>query len=108
VTLFNAADGDSYDVLEEVHVVISNTGNVIFVPPGTFKSTCSIELDDYPFDEQRCELKFGSWTYDASQVNLSNASSEVDLSVYKKSGEWAIQGILKLILNIISALLLCI
>ena len=26
----------------------------------------------FPFDEQTCVIKFGSWTYDGFQVNLLN------------------------------------
>jgi hypothetical protein len=93
VVLFNAADDESYDLLKKIHVEVSNTGDVTYISPGTFKSTCSIELDDYPFDEQQCDLKFGSWTYDAGLVNLKNAYDMVDLSGYQKSGKWAIQSI---------------
>jgi len=25
----------------------------------------------FPFDEQNCDMKFGSWTYDGNQVKLS-------------------------------------
>jgi len=38
------------------------------VPPGIFKSTCKIDITWFPFDDQHCEMKFGSWTYDGNQV----------------------------------------
>lgn len=38
------------------------------MPPGIFKSTCKIDITWFPFDDQRCEMKFGSWTYDGFQV----------------------------------------
>ena len=37
---------------------------------------------------QVCELKFGSWTYDGFQVDITNRSDRVDLSNYVYSGEW--------------------
>lgn len=40
----------------------------MYVPPGIFKSTCKIDITWFPFDDQRCEMKFGSWTYDGFQV----------------------------------------
>jgi len=44
------------------------------------------------FDEQRCPLKFGSWTYDGFQMDLVNLSWSGDLSKYTTSGEWDLVG----------------
>ena len=33
-----------------------------------FKSTCKIDITWFPFDDQQCDLKFGSWTYSGWQV----------------------------------------
>jgi len=30
-----------------------------YLPPGMFKSICIIKIENFPFDEQHCELKFG-------------------------------------------------
>ncbi len=35
-------------------------------------------------------MKFGSWTYDAAQVNLTKRRDNVDMSNYIRSGEWHI------------------
>jgi len=40
--------------------------------------------------DQLCKLKFGSWTYDAAQVNLTKRRDNVDMSNYIRSGEWHI------------------
>jgi len=32
-----------------------------WVPPGLFLSTCKIDITWFPFDDQLCEMKFGSW-----------------------------------------------
>ena len=34
----------------------------------SFKSTCKIDITWFPFDDQQCDLKFGSWTYSGWQV----------------------------------------
>jgi nicotinic acetylcholine receptor len=40
--------------------------------------------------DQLCKLKFGSWTYDAAQVNLTKRRDNVDMTNYIRSGEWHI------------------
>ena len=46
------------------------TGMCTYIPPGIFKSTCKIDITWFPFDDQDCDMKFGSWTYDGFKVNL--------------------------------------
>lgn len=43
--------------------------------------------------DQLCKLKFGSWTYDAAQVNLTKRRDNVDMTNYIRSGEWHIVNI---------------
>jgi len=38
--------------------------------PVIFRSSCHIDVADFPFDEQNCSLKLGSWTYNANQVDM--------------------------------------
>jgi len=49
-------------------------GRVRWEPPAIYKSSCTIDVEFYPFDKQLCTLKFGSWTYDGYQVSLPVAS----------------------------------
>ena len=60
--LYNSAD--SFDSTSKVNGLIESNGNTCYVPPGMFRSTCSILVDDWPFDEQVCTLKFGRYQTD--------------------------------------------
>jgi hypothetical protein len=51
-------------------VVVNSEGGCLYVPPGIFKSTCKIDITWFPFDDQKCELKFGSWTYSGWKVHV--------------------------------------
>uniref|UniRef100_A0A8C0VDA1 Cholinergic receptor nicotinic alpha 2 subunit n=1 Tax=Cyanistes caeruleus TaxID=156563 RepID=A0A8C0VDA1_CYACU len=65
-------------------------GTVTWVPPAIYKSSCSIDVTFFPFDQQNCKMKFGSWTYDKAKIDLENMDHQVDLKDYWESGEWAI------------------
>ena len=47
---------------------LSSDGVVRWEPPSIFKSQCEINVEFFPFDEQNCHMKFGSWTYDGDKV----------------------------------------
>uniref|UniRef100_A0A914YT91 Uncharacterized protein n=1 Tax=Panagrolaimus superbus TaxID=310955 RepID=A0A914YT91_9BILA len=82
-------------------------GTVFWPPPTQLRSTCKISVTYFPFDSQRCSLKFGSWTYHGKflllvfktpkcnifvvtgfQVDITNRSDNVDLTNYVVSGEF--------------------
>ena len=45
-----------------------------------------IDITWFPFDDQECELKFGSWTYQAGALNLTLTTDKGDISDFKKNG----------------------
>lgn len=66
--LWSADEG--FDGTFQTNVVVKHNGSCLYVPPGIFKSTCKIDITWFPFDDQHCDMKFGSWTYDGNQVLL--------------------------------------
>ena len=60
---------EKFDGTYQTNVVVSNEGSCLYVPPGIFKSTCKIDITWFPFDDQLCDLKFGSWTYSGWKVS---------------------------------------
>lgn len=63
-----SADGE-YVVTTMTKAVLTYTGRVSWDPPAIFKSSCEIDVRYFPFDEQTCFMKFGSWTYDGYRVS---------------------------------------
>ncbi|KAK6050466.1 Neurotransmitter-gated ion-channel ligand binding domain protein, partial [Cooperia oncophora] len=73
--------------------VVYNTGEVNWVPPGIFRASCKMDITYFPFDDQLCHLKFGSWTYNGNALDLQiitepGEEPAMDLSTYTPSGEW--------------------
>ncbi|TKR69995.1 hypothetical protein L596_022074 [Steinernema carpocapsae] len=89
VLLYNSVDS-SFDSTYPTNMVVYHTGDVTWVPPGIFKISCKIDIKWFPFDEQRCFFKFGSWTYDGFKLDLQPAKGGFDISEYLPNGEWAL------------------
>jgi len=51
--------------------ILNHTGRVTWKPPAIYKSFCEINVEYFPFDEQTCFMKFGSWTYDGYTVSIA-------------------------------------
>ncbi|RZB84920.1 nicotinic acetylcholine receptor alpha6 subunit isoform 2 [Asbolus verrucosus] len=92
VLMYNSAD-EGFDGTFQTNVVVKHNGSCLYVPPGIFKSTCKIDITWFPFDDQHCDMKFGSWTYDGNQLDLVlNSETGGDLSDFITNGEWYLIG----------------
>ncbi|EAA08125.3 AGAP002974-PA [Anopheles gambiae str. PEST] len=98
IVLYNNADGN-YEVTIMTKAILHHTGKVVWKPPAIYKSFCEIDVEYFPFDEQTCFMKFGSWTYDGYMVDLrhlqqtpdsDNIDIGIDLQDYYISVEWDI------------------
>ncbi|XP_005178988.1 acetylcholine receptor subunit alpha-like [Musca domestica] len=98
IVLYNNADGN-FEVTLATKATLNYTGRVEWRPPAIYKSSCEIDVEYFPFDEQTCVMKFGSWTYDGFQVDLRHIDElngtnvvevGVDLSEFYTSVEWDI------------------
>ncbi|XP_018577209.1 acetylcholine receptor subunit alpha-like [Anoplophora glabripennis] len=97
-TVNESADGN-FEVTLATKATIYHQGLVEWKPPAIYKSSCEIDVEYFPFDEQTCVLKFGSWTYDGFKVDLRHMDEKagsnvvdvgVDLSEFYMSVEWDI------------------
>jgi hypothetical protein len=67
---------------------VYNDGRIFWSRPGLITSTCIFDLTHYPFDQQTCKLKFGSWSYNTKQIYLNLLSIPIDVSNYQEHEEW--------------------
>ncbi|CAH8664994.1 unnamed protein product [Dicrocoelium dendriticum] len=91
IVLYNYAD-ERLKEMRDAMVVVHYDGSIKWMPPAIFKSNCKIDIKSFPFDEQTCHMKFGSWTYDGNRLDVSfiNNEQHVLLDDYTESNEWEI------------------
>ncbi|XP_015907399.2 acetylcholine receptor subunit alpha-like isoform X1 [Parasteatoda tepidariorum] len=98
IVLYNNADGN-FEVTLETKAQLDSRGTIQWKPPAIYKSSCEIDVEYFPFDEQTCLMKFGSWTYDGFKVDLRHKDEVegtnrvdigIDLSEFYLSVEWDI------------------
>ena len=68
MNVFSASE--AFDSTYPTNVVVTSEGLCTYIPPGMFRSSCPIDITWFPFDDQSCEMKFGSWTYNGFKVNI--------------------------------------
>ena len=80
--------------LESQFAVIYSHGLVhLWTPIGQSVAHCPIDIKWFPLDTQKCPLIYESWARHSGQLNITRMDPMVDLSYYKKSGEWELLGI---------------
>ncbi|KAL1007189.1 hypothetical protein UPYG_G00083240 [Umbra pygmaea] len=89
IVLYNNADG-TYEVTVFTNAIVQFNGSIFWLPPAIYKSACKIEVKHFPFDQQNCTLKFRSWTYDHTEIDLVLKSGVASMDDFTPSGEWDI------------------
>ncbi|GFN91884.1 neuronal acetylcholine receptor subunit alpha-7 [Plakobranchus ocellatus] len=89
ILLYNFAD-DRLKEQRDALVVVEYTGDLLWMPQAILNSSCAFDILFFPFDEQTCSLKFGSWTYDGNALNMDfvGGLEHMDMSDYVQSNEW--------------------
>ncbi|XP_053886266.1 neuronal acetylcholine receptor subunit alpha-9 [Malaclemys terrapin pileata] len=91
IVLYNKADDDFSEPVN-TNVVLRYDGKITWDAPAITKSSCVVDVSYFPFDDQQCNLTFGSWTYNGNQVDIINALDSGDLSDFIEDVEWEIHG----------------
>ncbi|XP_072113336.1 acetylcholine receptor subunit epsilon [Mobula birostris] len=98
IVLENNIDGQ-FEVAYYSNVLVYNTGNIYWLPPAIYRSTCPIAVTYFPFDWQNCSLIFRSQSYNAHEVSLALSTEEgkliewihIDPEDFTENGEWTIR-----------------
>ncbi|XP_036407775.1 neuronal acetylcholine receptor subunit alpha-9-II-like [Megalops cyprinoides] len=91
IVLYNKADDDFSGPLD-TNVVLRYNGEITWDSPAITKSSCVVDVSYFPFDNQQCNLTFGSWTYNGNQVDITMGMDSGDLSDFVENVEWECHG----------------
>ncbi|XP_005723189.1 neuronal acetylcholine receptor subunit non-alpha-2-like [Pundamilia nyererei] len=89
IVLYENADG-RFEGSLMTKAIVKYNGAITWTPPASYKSACTMDVTFFPFDRQNCSMKFGSWTYDGSMVDLVLMDNQVDRKDFFDNGEWEI------------------
>jgi len=93
VLVVMASAHEAIDSNFRTEVQVWSDGRCKWTPLGIFISSCAIDIRWFPFDDQRCAMKFGSWTYDGTKLNLTfSAASVIEQNIFVPSSEWDLVG----------------
>ena len=88
--MFEEFDGRLDNVVTRIRM--NSSGHTTWLAPFVFLTSCKIDVSDFPFDEQNCNLKFSSWVYPGTKINLTGMGNQYALLAEKKvdNGEWEV------------------
>ncbi|KAL3854935.1 hypothetical protein ACJMK2_014170 [Sinanodonta woodiana] len=75
---------------DNLQLTVTNTGDVLWEPPGLYTTHCEIDITYYPFDRQKCIIELTSWSMTKDQLELDLASDDIDTEDLRTNGEWII------------------
>lgn len=66
-------------------VTVASDGSTKWFTVAVLKSICPMDVKFFPFDEQTCTLKFGSWTQNQSRLDIVPQNPDADLGEHLKN-----------------------
>lgn len=72
IMLYNSVDLMTMkNNLIETNLLLYFSGMLLWYSPIVLRAQCEMNLSNWPYDEQNCYFKFGSWTHDGLSINLT-------------------------------------
>ncbi|CAH1788003.1 unnamed protein product [Owenia fusiformis] len=90
ITLYNSVDEERgfTEIWSNTNVRISHTGDIHWMTVAQTQTTCRLYIRDYPFDEQLCPMKFGSWVFNVDEVDVIPVTDEAYTDKFIDNEEW--------------------
>ena len=70
------------------NVVVSRDGSIQWAIPVQIKTACPVDATFFPYDKQTCQIQFGSWIHDVSQMDIALIQPQLDLTHFTLNSEF--------------------
>ncbi|RUS75843.1 hypothetical protein EGW08_016389 [Elysia chlorotica] len=76
---------------DSILVSIKDDGHISWEPGILTKTICEVNIGKYPFDYQKCEIKFLTWMHTNKTLDVQPGADLVSLDATISNGEWDIK-----------------
>ncbi|KAI0209065.1 Neuronal acetylcholine receptor subunit alpha-6 [Lamellibrachia satsuma] len=86
--------GESADLAladNKYRVQVHANGLVVWMPGLKFRTTCKVDLTNFPFDTQTCYINITSWLYPTHFVHLNVGDDTVKMDYMESNGAWDVE-----------------
>ena len=81
-----------FEHVKDILLWISHTGLVTWYTPAILKSSCKVQVRNFPFDVQYCAMTFASWSYDDTDLHIVYTNdSDASQNVFHSNGVWLLE-----------------
>lgn len=91
--LYAFSADSNYNITITTKATVRSNGTVEWQPPAVYKSMCPMNVQWFPFDDQNCHLKFGSWTYDWKLLDLRHMDEKFENYVVEKGEDGVMENV---------------
>ena len=88
ITLDNGLESKTGLGKKFIQATVASDGSVTWSPYEVFQTSCSIDIAHFPFDTQKCDIKFITWMNDDTKVKLEIGSTGFYASNFEENGKW--------------------
>ncbi|XP_033112629.1 neuronal acetylcholine receptor subunit alpha-9-like, partial [Anneissia japonica] len=91
---FSSRDEDYSHFLPDAPVHVCSDGSSTYAAYSIFKSSCNIHIELYPYDNQTCNLRFGSWNHDIFELDVNPQLRVLDQKeFFNYNGVWNLEDV---------------
>ncbi|XP_070540914.1 neuronal acetylcholine receptor subunit alpha-10-like [Ptychodera flava] len=89
IWLYENADIKYEDWTSNTQCVVNHNGQIMWAAPSIIKSHCKMDVKNFPFDRQTCNITFGPWLHNASEITVNGTGAN---DYFEGDTEWDLTG----------------
>lgn len=90
--LYNAASKpEEFEDIRQIQIY--RNGKINWNKPILYSFSCPLQLQDFPFDTQKCKMTFGSWKFSADYLNITLLDDPIKIAPDFSHNEWVITNV---------------